>query len=256
MAFEAKKAKRESIIPSILLTGASGSGKSYGALALASGMGKKIVAVDTENKRLNLYADEFNFSKVDLKAPYSAARYIAAVNAALELDPDVLIIDQITFEWAGTGGVLQQVDDNPATNQMMRWKEPSRGHSDFIDFLLNLKVPTIVCCRAKEQYEISKDENGKTKVTKLGVGPIQRGRNAGEGIEYEFILSFLIDENHLAKPMLDRTKIFGKMVVNEESGEYETVGEKVLLTEEAGRKIITWAKGGSKTSSVASKKTR
>lgn len=243
MAFNVIKAKRESVIPSILLIGASGSGKSYGALALASGMGKKIVAIDTENKRLNLYADEFSFDKIDLKPPYSAVRYIAAVNAALEENPDILIIDQISFEWAGTGGVLQQVDDNPATNQMMRWKEPSRGHSDFIDYLLHLKVPSICCCRAKEQYEISKDENGKTKVTKLGVGPIQRGRNAGEGIEYEFILSFLLDEDHYARPLLDRTKLFGKLVEDEETGNLKTIGEKVLLSSEAGRKITNWASG-------------
>jgi hypothetical protein len=250
MAFEVKKAKRESVTPSILLVGASGSGKSYSSLALASGMGKKIIAIDTENKRLNLYADDFDFSKIDLKPPYSTARYIAAVEAALEQSPDVIIIDQISFEWAGTGGILQQVDDSPATNQMMRWKEPSRAHSDFIDYLLHMKVPFIANCRAKEQYEMSKDEAGKTKVIKLGLGPIQRGRNAGEGIEYEFILSFLIDEDHYAKPLLDRTKLFGRLVQDEESGEMTTVGEKVLLSTETGRKIMSWAKGGKVTTAA------
>jgi hypothetical protein len=245
MAFEVKKAKREAITPSVLLVGASGSGKSYSALALATGMGKKVVAIDTENKRLNLYADIFDFEKIDLKAPYSAARYINCVDAAVEAGADVIVIDQISFEWAGTGGVLQQVDDNPATNQMMKWKEPSRNHSDFVDYLLHMKIPSVVCCRAKEQYDMTKDENGKTKVTKLGLGPIQRGRNAGEGIEYEFILSFLIDEDHMAKPMIDRTKLFGTSVMDEE-GNLKVIGEKVLLSTETGRKIIDWAKGQSK----------
>jgi hypothetical protein len=205
-------------------------------------MGKKIVAIDTENKRLDLYADLFSFEKIDLKPPFSAARYQNCIDAAVDAGADVIVIDQISFEWAGTGGVLQQVDDNPATNQMMKWKEPSRNHSDFIDYLLHLKIPSIVCCRAKEQYEMSKDENGKTKVTKLGLGPIQRGRNAGEGIEYEFVLSFLIDEDHYAKPMLDRTKLFGTLVEDEE-GKLKSVGEKVLLSTETGRKIMAWAKG-------------
>jgi hypothetical protein len=229
----------------ILLIGASGSGKSHGALALACGIGKNVIAIDTENKRLDLFKDDFKFKKIDLKAPYSSARYIAAVDAAVEAGADCLVIDQISFEWAGTGGVLQQVDDNPANNQMARWKEPSRNHSDFIDYIASLKLPTICCCRAKEQYEISKDSaTGKTSVKKLGVGPIQRGRNAGEGIEYEFITSFLLDEDHLAKPMLDRTKLFGKLTTDEE-GNLITVGEPILLTVEVGRKIASWWKGGS-----------
>lgn len=243
MAFKVRKPQRGTTVPLILLIGASGSGKSHGALALASGMGKKIVAIDTENKRLDLFAGRFNFQKIDLRPPYSSERYTAATEAALAEEPDVLIIDQISFEWAGTGGVLQQVDDNPATNQMARWKDPSRNHSTFIDFLSSLKVPTICCCRAKEQYDITKDEQGKTKVTKLGVGPIQRGRNAGEGIEYEFITSFLVGEDHYARPMLDRTEIFGELYFDEE-GNLKTRGDAILLDKEAGKRIAAWAKGG------------
>lgn len=238
MAFEVRKAKRGAVIPSILLVGASGSGKSYGALSLASGMGKKIIMIDTENKRGDLYADQFSFFKIDLKAPYSPARYMSALNAALEESPDVLVIDQISFEWSGTGGVLQMVDDSPSTNQMAKWKEPSKTHNEFIDYLLHLKIPSVVCCRAKEQYEITKDKDGKTKVTKLGLGPIQRG-----GIEYEFVLSFLIDEDHYAHPMLDRTELFGKLIEDEE-GNLKSVGDKILLSTEIGKQISNWAKGG------------
>lgn len=242
MAFDVRKPKKGATTPLILLIGASGSGKSYGALALATGIGKKVIAVDTENKRLDLLYDKFSFEKVDLKAPFTPQRYIAATEAAINAGADVLVIDQISFEWAGSGGILHQVDDNPATNQMARWKEPSRFHSDFIDYISSLKIPTICCCRAKEQYEISKDENNKTKVTKLGVGPIQRGRNAGEGIEYEFIVSFLIDEDHMAKPVLDRTELFGR-VEKDENGDLVTVGEKILLSKEHGRAIAAWWKG-------------
>ena len=120
MAFEVREPKRGITTPLILLIGASGSGKSHGALALACGIGKNVIAIDTENKRLDLFKDDFKFKKIDLKPPYSSNRYIAAVDAAIEAGADVLVIDQISFEWAGTGGVLQQVDDNPANNQMAR----------------------------------------------------------------------------------------------------------------------------------------
>ena len=49
------------------LAGPSGSGKSFSGLRLAKGLagGKRIAAIDSENGRLSLYAEKFDFDTMD-----------------------------------------------------------------------------------------------------------------------------------------------------------------------------------------------
>jgi hypothetical protein len=245
MAFEVKRARRASITPSVLLMGASGSGKTKSALRLATGYGaKKIVVIDTENERSQYYADEFNFSVIALKAPYTVDRYLNCAAAALRENCDFLIIDQVTYEWNGNGGILQQVDDSPASNSMAKWKEPSKKHSEFLDFFVHLKIPNIVCVRAKEQYVMDEQVNkmGKTVNVprKIGLGPVQR-----DGFEYEFPLCFLINDKHIAKPTKDMTGIFA-VPEQDEDGKLVYALREELLTEAHGKELAKWAKGAGK----------
>ena len=57
------------------LTGASGSGKTYSALRIATGIqqvtGGDIYFIDTEAKRALWYADEFKFRHVPFNEPFS-----------------------------------------------------------------------------------------------------------------------------------------------------------------------------------------
>ena len=81
--------------------------------------------------------------------------------------------------------------------------------------------------RGKDQYEVSKDDRGKTSVQKLGVGAKQR-----DGFEYEFTCTFLIDQKtNCAEVQKDNTHIF----------EHEGA---TLLTENHGKKIMQWANSG------------
>ena len=47
-----QKATKEALKAKISIEGPSGSGKTYSALKLASGMGKRIGVIDTENKSI------------------------------------------------------------------------------------------------------------------------------------------------------------------------------------------------------------
>lgn len=81
--------------------------------------------------------------------------------------------------------------------------------------------------RGKDQYEVNRDDRGKTSVQKLGVGAKQR-----DGFEYEFTCTFLIDQKtNCAEVQKDNTHIF----------EHEGA---TLLTENHGKKIIQWANSG------------
>ena len=103
MAIGFKKAKREQIWLKVLFAGASGSGKTYTALRVATGIAKKtggkVAAIDTENGRIRYYANEFDFDDLQLEMPYSPEKYIEAIDMAIDGGYDVLIIDSITHEW-------------------------------------------------------------------------------------------------------------------------------------------------------------
>ena len=57
MTFTFKKAVRSASKLRLALSGTSGSGKTYGALLLAKGIGGKIAVIDTERGSASLYAD-------------------------------------------------------------------------------------------------------------------------------------------------------------------------------------------------------
>ncbi|MFI8026317.1 AAA family ATPase, partial [Acinetobacter baumannii] len=91
--FSFTKAERKKAKLKLNLNGASGSGKTYSALVLASSLGKKIAVIDTENESASLYANEFTFDTLPLKPPYSPERFAGAIHAAYNMGYEVLIID-------------------------------------------------------------------------------------------------------------------------------------------------------------------
>ena len=81
--------------------------------------------------------------------------------------------------------------------------------------------------RGKDQYEVEKDNDGKTTVKKLGVGARQR-----DGFEYDFTCSFMLDQKtHTVDVEKDTTHVF------DNRGSF-------ILTEKDGEKIMEWASSG------------
>lgn len=99
--FTITKAKKEQICVKVLVSGPSGSGKSYSALRLATGIagrvgeGTKIGYIGTEGMRDKLYANEFDYDLISLEE-YSPDYYIAALDAFLDAQYKVIIIDSMT----------------------------------------------------------------------------------------------------------------------------------------------------------------
>lgn len=196
-----KKATKSAQKLKLLLQGASGSGKTYSSLVLASEIakstGKRIAFIDSENGSASLYADKFDFDVMELK-DCSVASYIEAMNQAKRSDDhSVVIIDSITQEWEW---ILDQVTAISATvkSSYTAWKKPSEMHGQFIKSILMFNKHLICTSRAKQDYS---QENGK--VQKLGLAPIQR-----EGIEYEFTTAFMINQDNKAEATKDRTSLF------------------------------------------------
>ena len=114
MTFEIKKAKLERVPLLVSLIGMSGSGKTYSALELATGMSRvykgRTVLIDTDNRRGLHYANLFDYDHVEFPAPHSPARYIDCIEFVMKSNPGCVIIDNMSHEHSGTGGILEMHD--------------------------------------------------------------------------------------------------------------------------------------------------
>ena len=102
-----RKAERRKAKLRLAITGPAGSGKTYGALLVAKGLGGKTVLIDTENGSGDLYATEFEYDVGAITAPYSPQKYLEAIHSAEQAGYDIIIIDSLSHAWAGEGGLLE-----------------------------------------------------------------------------------------------------------------------------------------------------
>lgn len=223
--FSFTKAERKKAKLKLNLNGASGSGKTYSALVLASSLGQKIAVIDTENESASLYANEFTFDTLPLKPPYSPERFAGAIHAAYNMGYEVLVIDSASHEWIGTGGCLEMNDEAAKRfkgNTWSAWSETTPKHRKFIDAILQTDMHIITTTRAKTETV----QGEKGKVIKLGMKAEQR-----DGYEYELTVSLdMLHENKFAIPTKDRTKLFNP------------TGE--VITKETDEKLIAWLNDG------------
>jgi hypothetical protein len=235
MAFVINKATREKIFIKVALMAPSGGGKTFSALRLATGMAEefkklngrdaKILMGNTEAARGRYYANEFKYDIVDIGAPHNPEKYVEFIEFAESEGYDILILDSSSHEWEGKGGCLELQQQAGGTYQA--WGKITPRHDRFINALADSKMHVIATMRGKDQYEVNKNDSGKTTVTKLGVGAKQR-----DGFEYEFTCTFLIDQKtNMAETQKDNTHLF----------EHEGA---VLLSENHGIKLMQWANSG------------
>ena len=171
--FKTRPATRQGVRPLIGLYSESGCGKTMSALLLARGLvgpKGKIVMIDSESGRGELYADviQGGYDVIPLAAPFTPARYIAAICAAEESGAGIIVIDSMTHEWAGIGGVLDMASQNEERTGkpgLHCWKTPKLEHSKMMAKLLQCKTPVVACIRAKYKSRQVK-ENGRTAIIK------------------------------------------------------------------------------------------
>lgn len=181
---EFKQASKEQAKLRMALIGPAGSGKTYTALAVAQGFGKKIALIDTERGSASKYAGIFKFDTLQLES-FSPANYILAIQAAQDAGYDVLIIDSLSHEWNGKDGALEMVnraqEKSTSGNSYAAWKDVTPAHNKLTDAIIGAKCHVISTMRAKMEYVLEANEKGKMVPRKVGMGPVQR-----DGQEYEY----------------------------------------------------------------------
>jgi hypothetical protein len=209
MSVQFTRAERKQAKLRLAITGPSGSGKTYSALLIASGIGKKIALIDTENHSASLYVGEEEippFDTLEIEPPYTIQKYTDAINAAEQAGYDVLIIDSISHAWAGEGGLLEKKESLDGTgrgNSYTNWASITKEHERFKSWLLKTNIHLIATIRSKQDYVLEANEKGKQVPKKVGLAPVQR-----EGIEYEFTMVLDLAMNHHASVSKTRAKMF------------------------------------------------
>jgi AAA domain len=250
MSFQFKPAIREQVGLLIGLAGGTGSGKTFSAMRLASGIsgGKPFAVIDTEAGRAKHYADQFKFDHGDLSPPFTPEAYALAILAADEAKYPCIVVDSCTHEWAGEGGVLEMHEaelDRMAGQdwekrervKMAAWIKPKTQHKKMVQRLLQVRAHLILCFRAEEKVDMVRDDKTgkmlivpKKSVTGLdGWIPV-----CEKNLPYELTASFLLtaDAPGIPKPI----KLQEQHRIMFPDG--KPIGEA------SGKLVAAWADGG------------
>lgn len=220
---ERKKAKIK-----LGLQGPSGSGKTYSALLIAHGLcndWSKIVLIDTENHSADLYAHLGNYLVLDLNKPFTPESYIQAIETC-EKQPgvEVIILDSISQEWEGSGGIIE-THGNMMGNSFTNWNKVTPRHNAFVQKILQSNCHIIATVRSKQDYVLS-EKNGKMVPEKVGLKGVTR-----EGMDYEFTIMLDLDIKHYATASKDRTGLFMDK-------------PEFIIKDTTGRRILEWCNLG------------
>ena len=221
-----RKAQRKQAKIKLALQGPSGSGKTYSALLLASGITdySKIAVIDTENHSADLYAHLGDYNVLQLNKPFTPERYITAIETCEEAGMEVIIIDSITHEWEGSGGILD-LHGNMTGNSFTNWAKMTPRHNAFVQKILESPCHIISTIRTKTDYTLT-EKNGKMVPEKVGLKGITR-----DGMDYEFTIVFDLDIKHNAVATKDRTGLFADK-------------PEAVITPESGKRILHWCESG------------
>lgn len=135
---ELKIAQRKQAKIKLGLQGCSGSGKTMSALLMAYGLcnnWSKLAVIDTENYSASLYAHLGGFSVLNISAPFTPEKYIEAIHFCEQSGMEVIIIDSVSHEWEGMGGILD-IHSNMAGNSFTNWGKLTPRHNAFIQTIL------------------------------------------------------------------------------------------------------------------------
>ena len=231
-----RKAKRKNAKIRLGIQGPSGSGKTIGALHVAYGLTSdwnKVVVIDTENSSSELYAHLGDYSVLQLQAPYSPENYIKAIGLCERDGYEVIIIDSISHEWEGPGGILE-THSRMTGNSFANWATLTPRHNAFINSILQSSAHVIATIRSKQDYVLT-DKNGKMVPEKVGLKGITR-----DGIDYEFTVVFELDIKHNCNATKDRTQLF-------------TGQPQFKLSPQIGESLLKWSNEGDSIDTIRSK---
>jgi hypothetical protein len=250
--FAARPAVREQVPLLIGIVGPSGSGKTWSALRLATGIqrvvGGKVFGIDTEARRMLQYSDYFKFEHVEFGPPFGSDDYLAALRFCVDQGAKVVIVDQISSEHDGPGGLVdaqeKELDRMAGDNfekrercKMLAWVKPKAARRRLISGILQLNCNFIFNFRAKSISKPVK-ANGKTEVIPQGFVPI-----AGDEFIYEMTTNILLLPKSGGVPTWSSDNPGEAMAMKLPQQFVDIFAQRQPLSEDIGQRLAEWAAG-------------
>lgn len=243
--FESGPARRARMPLMLAIVGASGSGKTLSALLLAEGIKRvqpgPIVVVDTEALRALKHSDgnPDRFVHVPFGEPFGPLDYIEAFKHALKHQPSTVIVDSMSHEWEGPGGVLEQhgavVAAKGERNNMSAWIKPKADHTAMKHFVLQQRCNWIFCFRAKEK--IKPKSGGEPE--DLGWQPL-----GAEDLIYEMDLCALLYPGVDGRPKWKSPRLHEQAIMKLPGWFRALFTGDPQLNPDIGEQLARWAAGG------------
>jgi hypothetical protein len=189
--------KREAQKVRLSLFGRSGSGKTYSSLLLAYGLcgdWGKVALIDTEDGSASLYAHLGPFTTVQIGAPFHPAKFYEAIELCEESGMEVIIVDSLSPEWTGEGGVAD-------TTGKPQHEEALEEHRSLLRLLPSCAAHLLCTLRSKQRF-VHRVEP-RMKYWEVLEVPQQE-----EGIEYLFTTVLKLDHQQQFHVVKDRTGLF------------------------------------------------
>lgn len=256
--FESGPARRERTPIAIGIVGPSGSGKTKSALRLADGMarvgGGATWLVDTNNRRSLHHAPDHAFIALHMPPPYSPVDYGAAFEHAITGGARRIIVDSISDEWEGEGGVLDMHEDEldrMAGNDYQKrercnqagWIRPKREHNRLRLWMFQQPIDWILTFRAKEKTKpaskADKAQGEKDAIIDLGWQPL-----GAEDLVYELLLKCLLRPQCDGKPVWTSEVLHERALMKLPGWFRDLFATSPQLDEGIGEQLARWAAGG------------
>jgi hypothetical protein len=251
---------------SVSVYGPAGSGKTTSAFKLAMGIrdqlypGKSLkdigLFIDTERKSSsksvgrNVGGEALEAMEVyHFEAPFDIYKYAQLVEYAVSKGKKIIITDSFTPFWSGTSGILENVAELEvslagAKKAYGAWSEKAiiAKKNLLKSVVSNSNAHMIFCYRAKTEYDISKNDKGRTVINVVGVKEDMQG-----DVPYEHDIVFSVNrETHGISIIKDRlgfmeyrmtrTDSEGPIVISDGKELAKIVSEGISLEEVTARK--------------------
>lgn len=257
--FKLSTAKRDALPLFIGLCGPSGSGKTYSALRLAAGIqrvtGGKVAFIDTEACRALHYAETFSFEHMPFTPPFSPDDYWEAISECVESGAKTIVIDSMSHEHEGPGGVLEWHESEvqrlaaqwkapSSAVQLPAWAEPKAARRKLLNNILQVNVNLVCCFRAKRKVSLPTAEQksqGQRQPIDMGWMPV-----AGAEFAYEMTSLAVLTPGCKGVPDWDVKDPGTEMVVKRPAQFERILGDGAQLCEDMGEAMARWALGAPK----------
>lgn len=237
-------------VPPLLLgfMGPPGGGKTKSALRVADGIarvrGGKPLLIDTEAGRALKYRrgphnpQGHDFDYIRFSPPFVPADFLAAIKQALRRNPAAIIIDSMSDEHEGEGGVLDWHDaevPKMGGNEWAAWSKPKASRRALIAGIQQIDTPLIFTFRAREK---TVTKQGSRTPVNIGYMPI-----APSEIVHTLDLTCLLPPRANGVPLWDSPKEGEDFVIKLPEFLVPYIVKGAVLNEELGEALARWQAG-------------